>query len=153
MIGRSTHYSNAQTTTKLNNWAERKAKVIIARYKQASPDQRKPPLFCYTGMSGVSHATALSLALKRQSPRFKFGMAYVRKDNERSHGCDVEHCFKGFPIEYEGIFVDDFVCNGNTYNRVKTKIFTHLHVSVNVACLYSSKMKRYIRKELGCTSV
>ena len=149
---KNTHYSKGQTPATLNRWADTKAQAIINRYNNASPKDRKPPLFCYTGMSGTSHAVALSLALQRLAPRFHFGMAYVRKDGEKSHGREIERNYTGNIERYEAIFVDDFVCGGETLRRVRSKIGEFSKLNINVACLYNSRFK-YGTKELKSLNV
>lgn len=113
------HYSKAQKPGALRDYAVEAAARIISHFH----GKRATPVLCYTGMSGTATATALSLALHAQCPEFTFGMCYVRKANERSHGSMEELDWTGDkepPLSHEriGVFVDDFVSCGNTLRRV-----------------------------------
>lgn len=132
---RSSHYFIAQDPKELRRWAVDAAKAIVAHYRA----KKLRPLFCYTGMSGVSHATALALALQSYRSGFKFGMAYVRKDNEKSHGNNVETAYPGHMEDYELVFVDDFVMSGTTFKFVQEKIHSYHRGELKLACLQSDK--------------
>lgn len=84
------------------------------------------PIFCYTGMSGIGHATALASAYFDRYGA-TFGLIYVRKEHELSHGQSVEKTLnnvEGFPAIL--VFVDDTVASGNTQARVMRKAITFL---------------------------
>jgi orotate phosphoribosyltransferase len=89
---------------------------LIAKCRDRKNKTKKIPILCYSGMSGVAAATALSLALLELNPKFKFRMAYVRKKGEDSHGNSVEHDLEDHTdTEWEKtflVFVDDFVSSG-----------------------------------------
>lgn len=110
----TSHYTGslALKPDKLEEWADKVASTLPMFL------QGKRPLFCYSGMSGIAHATALSLAYYQHHGAC-FGMLYVRKPEERSHGSRVESNISG--VENENsvlVFVDDFVSSGETRNRV-----------------------------------
>jgi hypothetical protein len=114
-----THYSLAMTPDVLSDWANKCAmgvRKIVRRRKVR-------PVFCYAGMSGVAHATALSMAYQRRYGA-EFGMIYVRKPNEKTHGQDIEHSLS--PVRNHTamlVFVDDLVDGGNTRDRVLKEAF------------------------------
>lgn len=126
------HYSKAQLADQLDQWAREAASRLIDKHKDWAglPSVRlddeldqhvKPPLLMYSGMSGISSATALSLAVYRQCGR-NIPMVYVRKDGERSHGSRVEHDYLYRDYTYTGYFVDDFIDSGDTRHRVITEV-------------------------------
>lgn len=136
------HYSPAQKPQVLADAAEAEASCIVRHFG--------PMLFgaggytrimlCYQGMSGVACATALMLALFRQTG-ITVEMAYVRKDGEYSHGTDIETEMKSThwtgcsgEQEYTVIFVDDFISSGRTANitlrKLAEKITVHRKVYI-----------------------
>lgn len=111
----NTHYSLAFEPAKLAKWAEREAERLANLFVNTTGK----PVLVYTGLSGVSTATALMLALDKYE--VKYGMAYVRKTGENSHGAPVETAnFTGG--NYYMVFVDDFVCGGDTTRRCYKKM-------------------------------
>jgi hypothetical protein len=132
----STHYSLAQKTRDLHAqalvWAD-----FLVKWTRQRGNKRKIPVLCYSGMSGIASATALSLILTIKYPRFKFCMVYVRKENENSHGEKIEHNLFGgegsvFTLEslvageakekMFPVFVDDFVSGGSTRQYTMAKV-------------------------------
>ena len=108
-----THYSLAQNTKMLKVWAARMSLSVLDRgiYQ---------PVLVYSGMSGIAAATALSIALDNIG--VQFGMIYVRKENEKSHGHVTEY---EIPEGFDSctyIFVDDFICEGDTRNWCESKL-------------------------------
>lgn len=116
----NTHYDIALKSAKLHKWAEDAAKRVVAECTK----RKITPLFAYRGMSGVTHATALTQAIYRLAPRFHFGVAYVRKSNEESHGISVETAYNKTK-RYVLVFVDDFVCGGHTFRAVRDTMTNH----------------------------
>lgn len=123
----STHYSLALQPVLLLARADIWAKELIGKCKKGRAKQKKIPILCYSGMSGVAAATALALALHTLNPKFKFHMAYVRKKHEDSHGNSVEH-----DLEHQTdtdwdesflVFVDDFICSGDSRRYVVEKVY------------------------------
>ena len=118
------HYSHAQTPLALTKWSRAMAKVLTKHYNKGSVI----PVFVYTGLSGIATATALMMALSAQKDGIVFGMMYVRKDGEDSHGQKIEvnmsentnldiHDIKQYDKNHEFVFVDDFICKGETLVR------------------------------------
>lgn len=111
------HYSYAQSLTHLREWAEQVAKQMIDPMCG-----QMGFLLCYQGMSGVGTATALGLALEGRGATV--GMVYVRKHNEQSHGSrtaevSIDKLLDRIVHRVELVFVDDFVCTGETFDRVR----------------------------------
>jgi hypothetical protein len=111
------HYSKAQKPKLLAEWATIAFDDLgkIERLK----DPESYPVLVYTGLSGISAATALSMEMAVRD--MKFGMCYVRKPKEECHGSSLEmelidprdECgTKAIPI-----FVDDFIASGDTMRR------------------------------------
>lgn len=121
-----THYSLSQNPSALNAWADRAASML--------PDHLdgRYPVFVYRGMSGVAAATALALAYDRQHGA-SFGMIYVRKPNENSHGYDCEvqvDTVRDAPCLL--VFVDDFVSTGHTMRAAMEEAFTVNKLSLDM---------------------
>jgi len=111
----SSHYSKAQNISELNfncaAWATHIMKMCNKRRRNWFP------ILCYRGMSGIASATAVAMQMHLKDPEFAFGMVYVRKEDEDSHGSDLE--MNGIEDVPEGkrrvlVFVDDFICGGTT---------------------------------------
>lgn len=126
------HYSKAFATKLLAEWAVFSAKKVIKLFKTEKLNGFYP-VFCYSGMSGISHATALSLAVAAQNPEFEFGMAYVRKDKEESHGRPVEYNFPETSKKGYLVFVDDFISSGETMVRVFSNVLNILTGNVHLS--------------------
>jgi orotate phosphoribosyltransferase len=107
----STHnYCYSQNPDRLLEWAEENAKKLFDKMKELK--FAFAPIFCYRGSSGISHATALSMSyMKFNKP---FYMAYVRKENEHSHGSTIERSFWTDSDKFILVFVDDLVSSGET---------------------------------------
>lgn len=131
----TTHYSNAQNTKDLNVWAESSAHTLIRNCNKKDFH----PVLCYSGMSGVALATALSLALQRLDPYFKFDMMYVRKPNEDSHGGNIEvtvGLFSGNQHKKAvGVFIDDFIEEGKTFRYVRDVAYKYKKLVVKYCLL------------------
>lgn len=117
----STHYSYAQQPGILSKTAKQMAHEVVSLSKKKKTNNI--PVLCYTGMSGVANATAVSLAIHDMYPEFEFYMAYVRKEGEHSHGRDdIE--YSRSPSTWEmpygtfAVFVDDLIDSGKTKKRV-----------------------------------
>lgn len=114
-------------------------KPLVGRYRPLDQMAEEPeiaeqlvakkPLLCYRGMSGISHATLLAAELERL--HLDFGMVYARKENEDSHAAsyrsvevapkaiydsDTKRFAPTLFRDYTLVFVDDFVCSGQTRN-------------------------------------
>lgn len=116
---KSTHnYSYSQEPDSLNKWACEK----VVEVKSYLGDF--VPVFCYSSMSGVAHATALVLEYYRRYGD-RLHMSYARKEGEEKK-ChtrrDVEHTFGNTydvvpPANVMLVFVDDTVSGGETEKR------------------------------------
>ena len=115
----ASHYSNVQQPALLQAKADLWAKWLMRECKARGKGQTVAPILVYTGLSGIGSATALSMRLASLSGnRFKFGMIYVRKPNERSHGSKIETQLDeigDMPVKL--FFVDDFISAGYTFTR------------------------------------
>jgi hypothetical protein len=103
--GAGSHYSLAFNPNRLREWAEMACENLL---------EIDNPTLIYTGMSGISAATAIS---------FIYGpipMVYVRKPGEESHGynCEFTSHFHKHKFIETAVFVDDLVDTGFTLNRI-----------------------------------
>ncbi len=117
--GYSTHYSNSMDPVALSQIAVKFAKDLLHLFPRSNF------VLCYSGMSGISSATILGLKLQ-EIDRLA-GMMYVRKYNEKSHGQQVERHSFDLKNKFRGIrpiFVDDFICDGDTLRYVVSKVRT-----------------------------
>ncbi len=116
------HYSLAQRPEALYKWATKSAQKLTEAMK--GEFKGLTPVLVYSGLSGISHATALSMALHKRTPHFLF---YRRKDGENAHGNERwEHNIPSNTWMKEGdrqerdmflVFVDDLVSSGSTRHR------------------------------------
>lgn len=111
-----THYSKAQDPAYMTEWA-RTAYTQLKGLWEGKKD--RVPVLVYAGMSGIASATVLSLELHKHG--VVFGMVYVRKVGEQSHGYGIEYSLPVphmlYQEEYmrlEPVFVDDFISTGET---------------------------------------
>lgn len=108
-----THYSLAQNTKKMKLWATGMSLSIFDK-------EVENPVLVYSGMSGVAAATALSIALDNIG--VEFGMIYVRKENEESHGEKIEYEIPDRFNSRTYIFVDDFIASGETRDWCESRL-------------------------------
>lgn len=121
-----THYSNVQNPESLQRRAKAWADEVIKECKSKVTDKQNLfPVFVYRGMSGIGSATGLMLALYNIDPEFKFGMVYVRKEEEQSHGSRIEYQMDSHDgdMRKRFYFVDDFICSGESYARAMRAAF------------------------------
>ncbi len=155
MIAVNTHYSIAMRPSALKVWAKDMAHDIMELCSDGGF-----PILIYSGMSGITAATALSLNFNHD---FKHGLAYVRKNSEKSHGCKIERG-GDYPETNEEpstryIFVDDFYATGDTAKRAITlfqmnqfmeiasdKIFEALTTKGAIAALTQKKILSAIKR-------
>ena len=131
-----THYSPTQSLLRLAALAEEGADLLT----EAGLTTNETVLV-YRGMSGVSFATAVGLALNARSALSRdkqVGFAYIRKDNEESHGSDIEHLgqvgsWKNF------VFIDDFISSGRTFRACRDKMIERFGQLKNVGEIGSWK--------------
>lgn len=142
------HYSNALDPGLLLEWAEDKA-VLLLGLTLATPSSSL--VLCYRGMSGVAHATALSMSLARRDTIVK--MVYVRKAEEDSHGNPMEWSDAVYDDDTI-VFVDDFISTGKTYEavihgmRTGYPIAMHGDRNIDYVCLarQTANTRAYINK-------
>jgi hypothetical protein len=154
----TTHYSSALSPSQLISWAQVAATEIM---EDSKFNVGVYPVFVFSGLSGIAASTALSLELVRQeSWKNKFGLIYVRKDGECSHGGDIESSTV-FPAGYKKygrskfkpypIFVDDFIDTGTTLKHCHSKTYGEdilglrckLKWPPEVTCLMSDRWNRW----------
>lgn len=131
----STHYNDglSQHMTRLSEVAMKRAKELVSDFNPKKGKYKGfSPLIAYSGMSGISMATAVAMMLRLKHPKFKFGMVYVRKDDEKSHGRPVEFVISDDVAQYMLVFADDFISSGTTGNFVYRKCCEELPGYVNV---------------------
>lgn len=114
----STHYSNCFDV-----------ELMLKRSKQFAETLEEISLggyhiiLIYSGMSGINHATYLSIALhERLVP---FSQIYVRKENEKAHGRAIEYSDIDFKVTSKRrlfVFVDDFIDSGKTLHHITSSI-------------------------------
>jgi hypothetical protein len=124
----------------LREWASKMAHNIVQEFGENGKYKNGFPIFVYSGMSGIATATAVSLNLPKD---FKFGMMYIRKEHEESHGREVERAAcrqtEGTPVI---VFCDDFICEGGTLSHVLCGIQKNLEQKIilkNVLCALSDR--------------
>lgn len=111
-----THYSFAQDKTLLS-WAEKTFKKLMAHCKK----NKIKPVLAYSGMSGISSATAIYLVALQNKQ--SIGMMYIRKDDELCHGRDIEtNKVYTNGNQSQVFFVDDFISSGATLKHTLRKI-------------------------------
>jgi uracil phosphoribosyltransferase len=118
------HYGESMDPHHMMTWAARVAEHFEEKH-------RVIPILVYRGMSGIATATHLSVALENRD--INHGMIYVRKDEERSHGSDIER--RNLPAaddKYIFVFCDDFVCGGDTLRQTMRKCQKSLRFRINV---------------------
>ncbi len=120
---KTSHYGISMKANELKKWAKLVSKFIVADCKE----DKVIPVLIYTGMSGITAATALALHFP---VKFRFILEYVRKEKEESHGCRVENsdsvnCRFDTPNNVRYYLVDDFICSGATLRSMLTLYQTY----------------------------
>lgn len=105
-----THYSHFQDKRGFK-WARQIAAKLLLKYPESHSFN-----LVYTGMSGISGATLIMSHILNKKPTYKFGMLYVRKIGEDSHGSPIERGFEP-NTDAVNIFVDDFISSGASFFR------------------------------------
>jgi len=116
------HYGASMKPVELLQQAEQICKLMAIKLKE-----NQVVVLFYSGMSGVASATALALTMQRFNMKLG-GMVYIRKQNEVSHGSDIETSLMNVKKtdDLVPIFVDDFVCNGTTFKYVLTRVVNRI---------------------------
>jgi hypothetical protein len=110
------HYSVALRPAALCEWANLIALRLSNHYSRLKTIR---PCFTFRGLSGIGTATGLCFAISQLPKPFSYGMMYVRKPNEISHGDKVHveytNCENISRPSWEFVFVDDFILSGETW--------------------------------------
>jgi hypothetical protein len=125
----SSHYDCSQELKKLNRLAASRAAELIKRFTKKEY-RGFIPMLVYSGMSGIAFATAIGIHLEKAKARYV--MAYVRKKNENSHGEKIEYTSLGADRKYQLVFVDDFICSGDTFNYVISRCVASEQLPSNI---------------------
>jgi len=115
-------------------WAKEKALII----NEMGNSTKKIPVLCYSGMSGIAGATAISIYLQMEDLTKEIGMIYIRKPKEDSHGVLAERNIKIDSLNNLNhflVFVDDFVSGGSTLDRVAKELKKHTATKLEYICL------------------
>lgn len=107
----NSHYGNSMKPGYMRKWGRAMAKSL-----QGIIDSGKFPILVYRGMSGVTTATTIANFLKSTTREGRhYAMMYVRKEDEKSHGNNVEYT-ECHPNDREvvWVFCDDFISTGKT---------------------------------------
>jgi orotate phosphoribosyltransferase len=122
---RTSHYGISQKPDQLIPWAGDAVKKL---HKIMIDGGYRIPIFCYRGMSGVSHATMIATQYYMEHGN-SFAMFYCRKPNEKSNSSRKNEYSCGYS-DIEGkfivVFVDDFIDSGETVKIVVNKTREHL---------------------------
>lgn len=151
----TTHYGQAMRMDRMATYVEGAVRFLTEtpRFPNAQayyetmcassdtdPFVPRHPLFIYTGMSGVAAVTAVAMRLREKHPNFKFNMAYIRKEDEKSHGSHVEFALmdqtvpiyqrekvaKYLRMNCYYVFLDDCIDSGATFHRCIDTLNTFL---------------------------
>lgn len=123
----SSHYGESMNPEYMANWAKWVVKDIRKLLKQG-----KYPVLIYRGMSGVTTATALAMHMDSNDGA-NFGMIYVRKEDEKSHGGTIEtSLMKSAGREIAWIFCDDFIDKGGTALEVIQTVSTRYTADIQL---------------------
>lgn len=151
-----THYSNVQNPASLAKRAAAWAEFVMKESKAKITGKKNLfPVFVYRGMSGIGSATGLMLAIHAIDPDFQFGMVYVRKEEEESHGSRIEHQLDNHDGEMRKrfYFVDDFICSGDSYARAMSAAFKSFGIrgkKFDASKCGLVDMNRTIEESLNC---
>lgn len=114
----TSHYGESLDSTAMLSWAKKSAETMFYNYESNKDIYY---VLCYRGMSGIVAATNLSNALTvLEVPH---GKCYVRKEEEKSHGNQVERAnLPSSQYMPTFVFVDDFIDSGDTLVETMAKI-------------------------------
>lgn len=123
----SSHYGESMNPEYMMGWAKWVVKDIRKLLKAG-----KYPVLIYRGMSGVTTATALAMHMDSNDGA-NFGMIYVRKEDEKSHGGRIEmSLMKSAGREIAWIFCDDFIDKGTTALEVIQAVSEHYNADIQL---------------------
>lgn len=124
---RKTHYGSSMDAFYMGEWGRKMAATI-----SSTIDAGKYPILIYRGMSGTTTATAIAVNIKEEH-RHQFGMVYVRKKNEKSHGSKIEYS-KLDPANREIVWIlcDDFISSGKTALEIIKAVSMHFDLDIDL---------------------
>lgn len=124
---RQTHYGSSMDAFYMGEWGRKMAACVSELI-----DAGKYPILIYRGMSGTTTATAIAVNIK-EDHRHQFGMVYVRKKNEKSHGSKIEYS-KLDPANREIVWVlcDDFLSSGKTALEVIKAVSMYFDLDIDL---------------------
>lgn len=111
------------------------------------PCKEEFPIFVFRGMSGISTATAITQNFRKKFDG-KFGMMYVRKPEEESHGRRIETSNVGGITDenVRFVFCDDFISGGdtvaNTLNSIQEKFSLKINANEVLVALSDERAVR-----------
>ena len=123
---RDYHYSKVFCYDKLREASIKLSRAIVREFPHAGMAGHKWPLLCCMGSSGLAITTATALRLDAED--YKFGVMYVRKEGEKSHGNRVEWGnVVGMDMkDAQAVFVDDFISSGTTLRDTMVQVTAHV---------------------------
>lgn len=124
----NSHYSQAQNIPELIDLSAIAAKEVF----RICSIKEWVPIFCYRGLSGTAHATAIAMQYYNHSK--SFGMVYIRKEHEKCHamGRKYEQSMRlevgreMMTSKFVLVFCDDLVDSGETRTEVLHKTLWNL---------------------------
>jgi orotate phosphoribosyltransferase len=122
-----THYGSSMDAFYMGEWGRKMAACVSELI-----DAGKYPILIYRGMSGTATATAIAVNIK-EAHRHQFGMAYVRKKHEKSHGSKIEYSTLN-PANREIVWIlcDDFLSSGKTALEVIKAVSIHFDLDIDL---------------------
>lgn len=122
-----THYGSSMDAFYMSQWGRKMAACVSELI-----DAGKYPILIYRGMSGTTTATSIAVSIK-EDHQHQFGMMYVRKENEKSHGGKIEYSnLSTANREIVWILCDDFLSTGNTALEVIKAVSIHFDLDIDV---------------------
>lgn len=121
------HYGSSMNPLYMKKWGKK-----IAAHLKALIVANKYPILIYRGMSGVTAATAIAVHMQ-DAHNGLFGMIYVRKSNEKSHGSYIELSdINTEDKEIVWVVCDDFISTGSTVIEVLKVVSGYFHIRMDI---------------------
>lgn len=127
---RQSHYGSSMNAFYMGEWGRKIAPLIVSLI-----EADKYPILIYRGMSGTTAATAIAVSIPEEH-HHNFGMVYVRKKNENSHGQKIEYSSLD-PANREIVWVlcDDFISSGKTALEIIKEVSTYFEFDMDLDAL------------------
>lgn len=127
---RQSHYGSSMNAFYMGEWGRKIASLIVSII-----ETDKYPILIYRGMSGTTTATAIAVSIPEEH-RHNFGMVYVRKKNEKSHGQKIEYSSLD-PANREVVWIlcDDFISSGKTALEIIKEVSTYFEFDMDLDAL------------------